>query len=149
MNAVNETQKSSLATTGAVPSEKLVIHDRTEARIFFDKMLKSVQIIVKAVFFIGCGAVAIALERLGDLVRTASAVEISPPSDLSTEEKPQVIKVPIFPIDDYNQLNSGRILESLIGLSAEQLWIVRNYETTHKNRSGVLKAIDQRLAKSD
>jgi len=148
VNAVNETQKSSSATTGPAHSEKLVIHDRTEARIFFDKMLKGVQIIVKAVFLIGCGAVAIALERLGDLVKTASAVEISHPSDLSSEEKPQVIKVPIFPIDNYNQLNSDRIVESLIGLSTEQLWIVRNFETTHKNRNRVLKAIDQRLAKS-
>jgi hypothetical protein len=46
-------------------------------------------------------------------------------------------------------LNSDRIVESLIGLSTEQLWIVRNFETTHKNRNRVLKAIDQRLAKSN
>ena len=149
VNAVNETQKSASATTGPTPSEKLVIHDRTDAKIFFDKLLKGVQIIVKTVFFIGCGAVAIALGRLRDLVKTASAVEIVHPSDLPAQEQLQGIKVPIFPIDNYNQLALDRVVESLTGLSTEQLWIVRNFETTHKNRNRVTEAIDQRLAKSN
>jgi len=149
VNAVNETRESAVATTGPVPSEKLVVHDRTEAKIFFDKLLKGVQIVVKLVFFIGCGAIAIALERFRDLIKTVSDTEFSHSPDLLAQEQPQGIKVPIFPIDNYSQLDPDRIVESLIGLSTEQLWIVRNFETTHKNRNRILEAIDQHLAKSN
>jgi hypothetical protein len=147
VNAVNEIQEPASAAAGLAPPQNLVIHDRTETRIFFDRLLKRIQIVIKALFFISCGAIAIALERLGVLFQAASYATVSHSPDLSAREQPQGIKVPIFPIDNYNQLDPDRIVESLLGLSTEQLRVVRNFEGTHKNRNRILEAIDQHLAK--
>jgi hypothetical protein len=55
-------------------------------------------------------------------------------------------KVPVLPIADYDSLTVSQVAERFEGLTEEQLKIVRQYEVEHKNRKGVLQAIDQRLA---
>jgi hypothetical protein len=149
VDTVNGARESASRTIGSAPPEKIPIHDRTETRIFFEKLLRGVQVVVKTVFFIGCGAIAIALERLGNLTKNASDTGAGQSSHSPLREEPHGIVVPIFPIDNYNQLNPARIIESLAGLSTEQLWTVRNFETTHKNRNRIVETIDQYLAKSN
>ncbi len=55
-------------------------------------------------------------------------------------------RVPVLPIADYDSLTVSQVEERLEGLTEEQLKVVRQYEVAHKNRRGVLQALDQRLA---
>jgi len=49
------------------------------------------------------------------------------------------------PIQDYDNLNVGEIVEQLDNLSAEELQATRAYEQQNKNRDGVLQQIDRRI----
>jgi len=49
------------------------------------------------------------------------------------------------PIEDYDDLNVGKIVEQLDNLSADELQRVRVYEQQHKNRDTLLKQIDRRM----
>jgi hypothetical protein len=49
------------------------------------------------------------------------------------------------PIQDYDNLNVGAIVEQLDNLSAEELQATRAYEQQNKNRDGVLQQIDRRI----
>src|SRR5215204_1090502 len=49
------------------------------------------------------------------------------------------------PIEDYDDLNVGKIVEQLDNLSADELQRVRAYEQQHKNRDTLLKQIDRRM----
>jgi hypothetical protein len=144
MNIVNGATEPASPTAGTASPEKLVIRDRTDAKIFFEKLLKAVQIAIKALFFIGCGAIAMAMERLRHRNKTASGTGST--HDSSASETPQGIKVPVLPIDNYSRLNPDRIVENLTGLSREQLTLVRDFEAAHKHRNRILEAVDQRLA---
>jgi len=56
------------------------------------------------------------------------------------------LHVPVLPIADYDALNYHEVQSKLEGLNAEQLAVLRDYETAHANRSTVLNAIKARLA---
>ncbi|MFZ4877561.1 hypothetical protein ACL9RI_20985 [Janthinobacterium sp. Mn2066] len=47
-----------------------------------------------------------------------------------------------LPIDGYQHLTVAQIRKKLDGLSAAQLKRVRDYETLHKKRKGILDALD-------
>ena len=49
------------------------------------------------------------------------------------------------PIQDYDNLNVGAIVEQLDNLSAEELQATRAYEQENKNRDGLLHQIDRRI----
>jgi hypothetical protein len=51
-----------------------------------------------------------------------------------------------LPIDNYESLSTGEILESLPGLSPAQLRTVREYEAAHQGRVDLLQDLDSRLA---
>ena len=50
-----------------------------------------------------------------------------------------------MPIQDYDNLNVGEIVEQLDNLSTEELQRVRAYEQQNKNRAGLLHQIDRRM----
>ena len=148
MNAVHGAPKT--APAEPVAPEKLVIKNRSgEEGSLMAKWLRGAQLAAQIVFFIGCVAVAIALERLMNLFKTAAGDGVSPasgqPEVRNAQGHPERIKVPMLPIDNYNQLDSNQLIHRLAGLSDEQLRIVKAHETGHKSREDVLEAIDQRL----
>ena len=49
------------------------------------------------------------------------------------------------PVEDYDNLNAGAIVEQLGNLSTEELQRVRPYEQENKNRDGLLQQIDRRI----
>jgi hypothetical protein len=49
------------------------------------------------------------------------------------------------PIEDYDDLNVGKIVEQLDNLSADELLAARAYEQQNKNRDTLLKQIDRRI----
>ncbi len=51
-----------------------------------------------------------------------------------------------LPIDGYDRLNADEIVRKIDIMPAESLKALRDYESQHKGRVTVLKAIDQRLA---
>ena len=50
-----------------------------------------------------------------------------------------------MPIQDYDDLNVGEIVEQLDNLSADELQRVRAYEQQNKNRDTLLEQIDRRM----
>lgn len=78
---------------------------------------------------------------LGALLRVVRKEESVP---ASTAQAP--VKVPVLPIDNYDDLLAADVLERLPGLSPEELRVVREYEIDHKKRTTVLKAVDRQLA---
>jgi len=58
------------------------------------------------------------------------------------------MKVPVLPIDNYDNLTAVEILERLAQLSADQLRVVQEYERDHQARAEVLEAVDHRLTQS-
>jgi hypothetical protein len=113
------------------------------------------------VMVVGYGASLLVYVRLSELAQqahekgTANREEAGPlakffldmfaPPQKAKKIRP-LTKVPVLPIADYDSLTVSQVEERLEGLSEEQLQIVRRYEVAHKNRRGVLQAIDQRLA---
>ena len=49
-----------------------------------------------------------------------------------------------LPITGYDKLTANQVVQSLHGLTAEELQAVRQYEANHKNRTSVLRALDAR-----
>ena len=82
-----------------------------------------------------------AAETLLSLVRKPEEAQQGTASETRT-------KVPVLPIDNYGQLTAADILERLPDLSAQELGLVRAYESDHEARGELLGAIDKRLAES-
>ena len=49
-----------------------------------------------------------------------------------------------LPITGYDKLTANQVVQSLHGLTAEELQAVRQYEANHKNRTSVLRALNAR-----
>jgi len=147
MPAFNGTEPSAPQSVEPTLPEKLVIKDHSDQRLFWDKCLSGAQLAMKIVFFIGCGAVVIILERLTHLFKAVDGDGTKgQPETRSATGPPKRIKVPMVPIDNYNRLDSSEVIRLLSGLSNEQLRIVRGYEARQKNREEVLEAIDRHLS---
>jgi hypothetical protein len=149
MNIVHETEPNGPATIRTASSENLTIKEGPGPKSPMARWLRLAQIAAQIIFYIGCGAVAVALEQLMKIFRamdgggdTVSPGESGP---RKPEAQPQSIKVPMLPIDNYNRLNSKQVIGQLAGLSEDQLRIVRAHEARQKNRMIVLEAIDRRL----
>ena len=65
--------------------------------------------------------------------------------ELTAKPQAEIKRVPVLPIDNYDDLPLGDVLERLRQLSAEQLRVVREYEQAHQARAEVLEAIDRQL----
>jgi len=150
VNFVNEAQQAVSSSEQTTGPEKLVIKNNTDDRTLFSKWLRGGAVAARIVFFIACGAVAIILERLLSLLIPADGGRIQTPSTPSdrpnVQGRPERIKVPVFPIDNYNQLDANQVMSRLAGLSHEQLRMIRSHEAGQKNRGDVLEAIDRQLA---
>lgn len=66
--------------------------------------------------------------------------------DVEVKLQPKQVKVRVLPIADYDTLGVDGVVEALEGLGLRDLELVRDYESEHKNRKTVLRAIDQKLA---
>jgi hypothetical protein len=150
VNFVNEANQTVSSLDQTAAPEKLVIKNNSDERFFFSKWLRGAQIAARIVFFIACGAIAIILERLMNLLKSAEEHQAQKPSSPSerrnAQGRPERIKVPMLPIDNYNQLDSKQVMDRLAGLSNEQLQMILAHEARHKNRKGVLDAIDRQFA---
>lgn len=150
MNAIHETQQTAPVSVQSAPPEKLVIKNHSGEGSIINKWLRGAQLAARIVFFIACGAVALILDRLLNLLKPAAGDGVqnsSNPSDTrNAQGRPARIKVPMLPIDNYNQLDSKQVMNRLAGLSNEQLQMIRSHEARQKNRGDVLDAIDRQLA---
>jgi hypothetical protein len=153
VNFVNEAQQAVSSSEQTTGPEKLVIKNNTDPRSLFNKWLRGAELAARVVFFIACGAVAIVLERLLNLLKPAAGDRVQTPSTPSDRRNgqghPERIKVPVLPIDNYNQLDSNQVISRLSGLSNEQIQMIRSHEARQKNRGDVLEAIDRHLAKGN
>lgn len=110
----------------------------------FDPLLRGAWLVTETAFFILCGAIMVTLESFGKFLKT---FYLTPARSEAQVQKPpaQKIKVPILPIDHYNQLGEGETLKRLNGLSKEKLRILRSFEATNQNRKMIIETIDRLL----
>lgn len=154
--SVNET---TVENAGAIPQPQAEKKKARPKPIQVD--WEPVRQLADDVIVTGYGASLMVYERLSELAQqahekgTGTREEAGPlakffldmfaPPKKARKARPPT-KVPVLPIADYNSLTVSQVAERLAGLTEEQLKIVRQYEAEHKNRKGVLQAIDQRLA---
>ncbi|MHB8481538.1 MAG: hypothetical protein ACYDBV_02190 [Nitrospiria bacterium] len=129
--------------------EELIVKDRAVKNPTFDSLLREVLLFSKTILFIGCGAVATIWEGVEKLIKTTCRKKthdaVVPRMSEKISPGPDKIKIPLLPIDNYNQLPASQIVRKLKDLSAGQLRLLRDFETGHKNQETVLKAIDTLL----
>ena len=83
-----------------------------------------------------------AADLLAEILRRA----ISAPTDRMKREVRRVTgAVDGFPIEDYDELTAAQIVSQLVGLEADDLRRVRDYERRNANRKTVLNAVDAKL----
>ena len=83
-----------------------------------------------------------AADLLAEIVRRA----ISAPTDRVMREVRRVTgAADVFPIDEYDELTAAQIVSQLVGLEADDLRRVRDYERRNANRKTVLAAVDTKL----
>lgn len=118
-----------------------------------EDLLVGVQKVTLTALYISCGAAMYAWEALGKFFQTLSVPGRRMPLSATRIEKkprragkPRKMAVPILPIDSYDRLETGQVMERLAGLSERALRLVRNYEASNRNRDEILRAIDRRLA---
>jgi hypothetical protein len=150
VNAVHRTEQTAPASAESAVPEKLIIKNHSGEGPFFAKWLRGAQLVAQIVFFIGCGAIVIAMEQLMKLFKASDGDGIprssGQPEIRNAQGHPERIKVPMLPIDNYNQLDSSQVIQRLTSLADEQLRIMQAFEACHKNRGDVLEAIDRHLA---
>ncbi len=133
--------------------------ERTE---WLEQKIAQARKLAEEAVVVGYGATLIAKDKLQDLAEEAHELgaekrdEADPmtrfflqlfsnPPDEKERETAQV-KVPVLPIENYNELTVEEVTARLDNLTADQLKMVRDYETAHKNRKGVVEEIDRRTA---
>lgn len=65
---------------------------------------------------------------------------------LQEVEKSLSNRIHKLPIEDYDRLNADEVVKQVDSLDAEGLRAIRAYESQHKGRVTILKAIDSRIA---
>lgn len=128
--------------------------DRPDGKkTILEDLLVGVQKVTLTALYISCGAAMYAWEALGKFFQTLSVPGHRMPLSATRIEKkptrarkPRKMAVPILPIDGYDRLETGQVMERLAGLSERALRLVRNYEASNRNRDEILRAIDRRLA---
>lgn len=128
--------------------------DRPDGKkTILEDLLFGVQKVTLTALYISCGAAMYAWEALGKVFQTLHVPGYHAPASPSVVEKkpqrtrkPRKMSVPILPIDGYDRLETGQVMERLAGLSERALRLVRNYEASNRNRDEILRAIDRRLA---
>ena len=132
---------------------RISIRDKVESRVVLDHLLRGVQTIAEAVFYIGVGAVRMAWDGIEKLWATARDTGATRPMGGVFLSKPRPrpirIKVPVLPIDNYASLTADEVVKRLEGLSPDQLEFLRGFETEHKNRKTVLEAVSRMRAKGE
>jgi hypothetical protein len=138
----------------APPSSKTVrirVTDAVKDGHVFEAILKAAQLIAEAAFFMSVGAIMMAWDGIGKLVRSARHKGGLGSFDLAAgftpQPRPMKVKVPILPIDNYTGLTASEVIKGLERLAPEQLRLVRDFEIDNKNRKTIVEAIDRVLAR--
>lgn len=128
-------------------------NDDAREETLLENLLIGVQRVTQTAFYIGCGAAMFAWEALEKLFQTmygaGSRTLLAVKKDEKKRDrpgKPRKVTVPMLPIDGYDRLEVGQVLERLAGLSERELRLIRRYEEANRNREEVLREIDRRLA---
>ena len=69
-----------------------------------------------------------------------------PPAPASPSANGESANGADLPIPGYDALSASQVVERLIGLAPDELDVVRDYETSHRNRRTILGKIDQLAA---
>jgi hypothetical protein len=141
-----KTQVLSLRRTGEKMGNEGNGRAETEKGVI-EELLRGAQQLTLTVFYVGCGATVLVWEGFEQLSKTLYK-GVRPFWRRKGVEKPisfQKKKVLLFPIDHYDRLNVEQIVERLPRLSKTELALVKEHETTHRNRNGVVSAIARRL----
>ncbi|MFY9268791.1 MAG: hypothetical protein WAO55_03475 [Candidatus Manganitrophaceae bacterium] len=117
-----------------------------------ENILVGVQRLTQTAFYISCGAAMFAWEAFEKVFQTLYESRSRALFSAKKAEKmpkrsgrPQKIKVPILPIDDYDRLDIDQVKERLAGLSKEKLSFLREYEKANQNREEILREINREL----
>jgi hypothetical protein len=76
---------------------------------------------------------------------TKAVMEAMRGKETATAEPEAALKVPVLPLEDYDDLTVEEVVSRLGGLDADGLRVIHAYESEHKGRVTVLRAIDERL----
>jgi hypothetical protein len=76
---------------------------------------------------------------------TKAVMEAMRGKEQAPAEVETALKVPVLPIEDYDDLTAEEVVSRLDDLGSDGLRVIREYENEHKGRVTVLRAIDQRL----
>jgi hypothetical protein len=133
--------------------EHLVIKERTNEVTLIYQFVRGLRSLTETAFLISVGAMATLWERFGKILNSKLEEHhlgriITPDSSAPPEGKePQgKVKVPLLPIDNYRQLSADQIIRKLKGFSHEELELIRQFESSHKNRKSLLEAVDRSLS---
>lgn len=148
---------------GAVFNSEITIRTRENGsdhpdgkKTILEALLSSVQKVTLTALYVSCGAAMYAWEALGKMFQTLQGPGHATPTSMSQIEKkprrpgkPRKMTVPILPIDSYDRLGTGQVLERLAGLSDRELRLLSDYEASNRGRDEILRAIDRRLKGND
>lgn len=133
--------------------------ERTE---WLEKKIAQARKLAEEAVVVGYGATLIAKDKLQDLVEEAHELGAEKRGDADSVTRfflelfsnlpdeaaaaAAQVKVPVLPLENYNQLTVEEVVAQLDNLPAAQLQTVREYEMAHKNREGIAAELDRRLA---
>jgi len=147
--------ETSMSGSGVAPSSSKTIRIRVTNGLkdghVFETILKGAQLIAEAALFMSVGAIMMAWDGIGKLVRSArhkgGGGSFDLAAGLTPRPRPVKVKVPIFPIDNYTSLTASEVIKNLERLVPEQLRLVRAFEIESKNRKTIVEAVDRILAR--
>jgi hypothetical protein len=120
-----------------------------EADSSFGSVGRGIQYVIQAPLFIIVGIIVVIWETVSKLFQAVSsqaaqysAAHVGPAPGAAQAK----MKVPILPIDNYSRMDADEIIGRLEVLSVAELGIVKNFESSHKNRAAILEAIEKRVA---
>lgn len=130
--------------------ENLIIKERAAEPSIFNQVMSGLRAFTETVLFISVGAAVTAWEKIGKIWNSEPAVNpgqipkpAKSPKSSASEPKVLKVKVPLLPIDNYQQLTADQVIERLNRLSADQLKTVGLFESSHKKRKSVLETIER------
>ena len=130
--------------------ENLVIKERTGEPSVFNQLMKGFRVFTETILFISVGAAVTAWEKIGKILKYEPSVNsdqiptpLGPPKSSAPEAIKLKVKVPLLPIDNYQQLTADQVIERSKRLSGDQLKTVWLFESTHKKRKSVLEMIER------
>jgi hypothetical protein len=109
---------------------------------------RGLQFLIQTPLFIIVGIIVVVWETVNKLFQMLYSQGIQYGSALGGA-KPvttMAVKVPMLPIDNYSRMDVDAIITCLDELSLAELSVVKNFESSHENRTPILNAIEKRIA---